>query len=103
MYIQCIQIWYIQMFNLLVMFVGLYRSLQKSTATRETEPLRRVGLRELGIVETVVGPGILGRIYYQGTWWSALSDGSDSFLPGDRVLVIGRQNITLIVTSCAEG
>lgn len=49
-----------------------------------------------GIVTTVEGEK-LQRVHYQATEWNARSCCPAAFAVGDRVRVIGRDNITLII------
>lgn len=50
-----------------------------------------------GKIETVVEQGKIWRVWYKATTWSARSDSSVEFHPGDWVKVIGRQGLTLFI------
>ncbi|MEM8637267.1 MAG: NfeD family protein [Cyanobacteria bacterium P01_G01_bin.54] len=49
------------------------------------------------IVEQTIAPDRLGRVRFQGTYWSAKCTDAISFAPGVMVEVIDRHNLTLIV------
>lgn len=49
------------------------------------------------IVERAIAPNCLGRVRFQGTYWSAQCVEPMTVAPGAIVEVIGRQNLTLIV------
>lgn len=48
-------------------------------------------------VEEKIDPYHRGRVRYQGTYWYAMLNGNVAVCPGERVLVIGREEMTLIV------
>ena len=50
-----------------------------------------------GKIEPVVEQGKTWRVWYHATTWSARSDRSVEFHPGDWVKVIGRQGLTLFI------
>ena len=49
------------------------------------------------IVSETIYPEHLGRIQFQGSWWSAWCEQDVVLTPGKVVQVIGRRNITLLV------
>ncbi|MGC9502944.1 NfeD family protein [Baaleninema sp.] len=49
------------------------------------------------IVSKPISPSIPGRVHFKGSWWKATCRGAMTLNPGDRVRVIGRDDITLIV------
>ena len=49
------------------------------------------------VVEKAIVPSYRGRVRYQGVSWAAQCEKDITFLANDRVLVVGRKNITLIV------
>lgn len=55
-----------------------------------------------GVVDCVIYPYQKGRIYFRGSWWPARCEEEVKLLTGQRVKVIGRQNITLIVQPIAS-
>ena len=50
-----------------------------------------------GKIEAVMEQGKIWRVWYNATTWSARSDISVEFHPGDWVKVIGRQGLTLFI------
>ena len=44
-----------------------------------------------------------GRVRYRGSYWYAISEQDICILPGTRVLVIGREGLTLIVKPLTSG
>ena len=52
---------------------------------------------DIAVVEREILPSYKGRVKHQGVSWLAQCEKNVSFQPGDRVLVIGRHNITLMV------
>jgi len=53
---------------------------------------------DIAVVEREILPSYKGRVKYQGISWLAQCESNVAFQPGDRVLVVDRRNITLIVT-----
>ncbi len=51
----------------------------------------------IAVVEREILPSYKGRVKYQGISWLAQCERNIAFRPGDRVLVVARRNITLIV------
>ncbi|MGB3494580.1 MAG: NfeD family protein [Elainellaceae cyanobacterium] len=49
------------------------------------------------VVDQAIGPDNTGRVKFQATWWPARCDRGVLLNPGDEVLVIGVNNITLLV------
>jgi membrane protein implicated in regulation of membrane protease activity len=49
------------------------------------------------IVQEVIYQGRLWRVEFEATSWNARSEQEITLFPGDRVYVVNRQNITLIV------
>jgi|GEM_PF-3524234 len=65
-----------------------------SDANRNQSLLR---LDQEAIVEQTIRPGQAGRVRYHSSWWFARCK-EDVFLhPGDRVYVVDRMDLTLIV------
>jgi membrane-bound ClpP family serine protease len=54
------------------------------------------------VVVKAIEPFRPGRIRFQGSWWSARCKRDITLLPGERVSVVGRQNITLLVEPMPE-
>jgi membrane protein implicated in regulation of membrane protease activity len=54
-------------------------------------------LESEAIVQQVVHQGRLWRVDFAGTSWNARCEQQIALLPGDRVYVVSRDNITLIV------
>ena len=52
---------------------------------------------DIAVVEREIIPSYKGRVKHQGVSWLAQCEQDVSFQPGDRVLVVGRHSITLIV------
>ena len=53
----------------------------------------------IATVEERIFPEHKGRVRFQGSFWPAQCERIIQFMPGDKVQVIGRRNITLIVDS----
>ena len=49
------------------------------------------------IVDEEISPSCRGKVRFQGSFWKAKCQRSIRLFPGDRVQVIGREHITLIV------
>lgn len=49
------------------------------------------------IVDQSIGPDSAGRVKFRATWWPARCDRGVLLSPGDEVLVVGVNNITLLV------
>jgi membrane protein implicated in regulation of membrane protease activity len=56
----------------------------------------------IAIVDTVISLKRRGRVRFQGSSWPASCEHNFTFNPGERVRVIGRSNITLIVDSLPQ-
>lgn len=54
-------------------------------------------LENVAIVEREILPSYKGRVKYQGVSWLAQCERNLAFYPEDRVLVVDRRHITLIV------
>jgi len=54
-------------------------------------------LGKTGRAETLIGPGIDGKVYFKGTSWDARS--TDMIQPGENVVIIGNESILLLVQS----
>jgi len=55
-------------------------------------------LAGVAVVEETITPNNRGRVRFQGSSWFAMVKQNIQFLPGSRVLVVGQEGITLIVT-----
>jgi len=63
---------------------------------------------EIGIVEMTISGNRPGRVKYQSTYWPARflnpscdPQGKMTFKPNEKVMVVGRKGITLLVTPIA--
>lgn len=56
-----------------------------------------ISFHDEATVESPIYPDRAGRVQFEGTGWPARTAAPTALLPGTRVRVIGRQNITLIV------
>lgn len=54
-------------------------------------------LEDIAVVEKEIRPSYKGRVRYRGVSWLAQCEENIVFYPQDRVLVVGRYHITLIV------
>jgi hypothetical protein len=50
-----------------------------------------------GKAETDIEPGGIGRTFYKGRSWMACNDGESKILTGQKVLVMARRDLTLLV------
>lgn len=57
---------------------------------------------EVAFVEEKICPSSLGRVRFQGSRWPAFSEKNLTFVPGDKVRVVGRINITLLVDALLD-
>lgn len=57
---------------------------------------------DIAVVEREIRPSYKGRVRYRGLSWLAQCERYIAFQPGDRVLVVSRRNITLIVVPIAD-
>ena len=48
-------------------------------------------------VDQLIRPGNTGRVRFQASWWPAVCEQDISLAPGERVYVVGHDNITLLV------
>jgi membrane-bound ClpP family serine protease len=84
-------------FNLLGVFTSLLSSGGSSAFQTAGVPSLPGFSKSEAIVVKAIEPFRPGRIRFQGSWWSARCKGNMTLLPGERVNVVGRQNITLLV------
>ena len=56
----------------------------------------------IAVVEEMILPSYKGRVKHQGVSWLAQCEQNVSIQPGDRVLVVDRCNITLIVAPLSD-
>ena len=69
-----------------------------SRPTIDTVPDRCLKYSEnIAVVEKEILPSYKGRVKYQGVSWLAQCERNLAFYPEDRVLVVERRHITLIV------
>lgn len=54
---------------------------------------------KIAVVERAILPSYKGRIRFQGSSWLAQCERPVKFEPGERVVVIGRHSLTLMVDS----
>jgi membrane protein implicated in regulation of membrane protease activity len=52
-----------------------------------------------GVIDSVIQQGQEWRVYVQGRYWGALAVQPVDLQPGDRIQVVGRQNIKLLITA----
>lgn len=57
----------------------------------------RFGLDEQAMVSDFIHPDRPGRVWYQGSWWFAVSSQKTVLLPGTPTRVVGRSGLTLVV------
>ena len=58
---------------------------------------------DIAVVERAILPSYKGRVRYQGVSWLAQCERNIAFSPQDRVLVVDRRLITLIVEPLPSG
>lgn len=58
---------------------------------------------DIAVVEREILPSYKGRVKYQGVSWLAQCERNLAFYPNDRVLVVDRRHITLIVEPLPSG
>ncbi len=64
-----------------------------------------VDLSELefqGLVERAIVPPFTGRVEYQGSTWPAICSQNIPLNPGELVQIVGRDNLTLLVTPVVQ-
>jgi membrane protein implicated in regulation of membrane protease activity len=84
-------------FNLLEIFTSLWSGQRPGPSSR-TSGLALPGFsKSEAIVVKAIEPFRVGRIRFQGSWWSARCNHDITLQPGELVKVVGRQNITLLV------
>ena len=74
-----------------------YRPTKNSTQAIHNPHFNK--LDGIAIVNTAIHPKERGRVHFQASFWPAVCESNVTFTPGERVRVIGRINITLIVDS----
>ncbi|WAL61681.1 NfeD family protein [Thermocoleostomius sinensis] len=89
-------------FNLLKGLTSLLSSKGSSAFQTVGVPSLPGFSRSEAIVVKAIEPFRAGRVRFQGSWWSARCQGNVTLPPGERVSVIGRQNITLLVEPVAS-
>jgi membrane protein implicated in regulation of membrane protease activity len=57
----------------------------------------RFGLDEQAMVSDFIHPDRPGRVWFQGSWWFAVSSQKTVLLPGTPTRVVGRSGLTLVV------
>ncbi|MBD2101644.1 NfeD family protein [Leptolyngbya sp. FACHB-261] len=86
------------LFSFLKSLLGKDQGWKDSLRSNFSELFRHcLDIERHAIVEEKIQPGQKGRVYFSGTWWSAVCEREVTLLPGDHVRVIGICNITLIV------
>jgi hypothetical protein len=55
-----------------------------------------------GLVDRAIVPPFPGRVEYQGSTWPAISSENIPLHPGELVQIVGRDNLTLLVTPVAK-
>ena len=55
-----------------------------------------------GLVEQAIVPPFPGRVEYQGSTWPAISSQNIPLNPGEVVQIVGRDNLTLLVTPVVQ-
>lgn len=84
-------------FNLLEIFTSLWSG-QRPGPRPRTNGFALPGFsKSEAIVVKAIEPFRVGRIRFQGSWWSARCNQDITLRPGELVRVVGRQNITLLV------
>ncbi|MDY6786375.1 MAG: NfeD family protein [Cyanobacteriota bacterium] len=49
------------------------------------------------VVDEEIQPHRVGRVRFRGSYWNARCSDRITFVPGETVMVVGRDNITLLV------
>ncbi len=78
------------MISVVQAFIALFAALfaaQKTKTFRDYE----------GKIDKVVEPGRAWRVYHRGVYWTAYSYSGIDFRPGDRVRILDRDGIALVI------
>jgi membrane protein implicated in regulation of membrane protease activity len=89
-------------FNLLRVLTSLLSSEGSSAFQTAGVPSLPGFSKSEAIVVKAIEPYRTGRVRFQGSWWSARCKRDITLSPGERVSVIGRQNITLLVEPVSD-
>ncbi|NEP10130.1 MAG: NfeD family protein [Symploca sp. SIO2C1] len=84
-------------FNSLAVFFKSFAAQTQSQENNSVSRLTKEALEKEAIVDEEIRPNQTGRVRFRDSWWPARCEQPIILTPGERVYVVGRFNITLLV------